>query len=262
MLLLEAYLDDSGKSDDPQEAITCIAGAISPLKAWEDLEEEWKHALTKFDVPYLHMKEYAHSSSGSPFAKWKGKEDRRREFLSALMDTMDRHVMSVIGATIPNEQFRRLTLRQQQRVRDPYFMCFQQTLHAAGSMAFAVHETEERTLQVPDPQKVEKIKVIFSKQQEFKSEADSFHEVMQTKSTIGPMLGSFTWGAYKDVIPLQVADLVAYEMKTFASTLVDDQRTNIRVPMKRLFSINPLFQFFNYNEIVKRFYFSGPAFHP
>ena len=78
--------------------------------------------------------------------------------------------------------------------------------------------------------------------------------------TIGPMLGSFTWESYKDVIPLQVADLVAYEMKIFASTLIDPRRNSIRNPMKRLFMINPFFTFLDHNEIVKRFYVSGPAF--
>lgn len=262
MLLLKAYLDDSGKSNDPQEAITCIAGAISPLKAWEDLEEEWKQILNRFAMPYLHMKEYAHSTPGSPFEKWKGNEEIRTLFLSSLMDVMRRHVLGIIGTTVPNEDFRRLTVAQQQSVHDPYFLCLQQTLLAAGVNAFAEFKTVGKSLEIPSSNlpEGEKIEVIFSKQEEFKSMTESFHSIMQERATIGPMLGSFTWASYKDVIPLQVADLVAYEMKHFASTLIDASRKSIRAPMKRLFSMNTFFSFLDHNEIVKRFYLSGPAF--
>lgn len=260
--MLRIYLDDSGKSDNPTESITCIAGAISPLQAWKELEREWSEVLCRFDVPYLHMKEYAHSVPGSPFEKWKGNEEVRTAFLSSLMDIMGRQVLSVIGTTVPNEHFKRLTLAQQQKVRDPYFMCFQQTMLAAGVNAFAEHKTVGRSLNIPSstlPEE-EKLGVVFSSQDEFRGLAESLYYEMRAETTIGPMLGSFEWASYKDVIPLQVADLIAYEMRGFAAILLDSRRNVIRTPMKRLFSMNPLFTFLDYNDIVKRFYLSGPGF--
>lgn len=262
MLSLKTYLDDSGKSDDPAESITCIAGAISPLQAWEELESEWKEILRQYDVPYLHMKEYAHSVAGSPFEKWKGNEDVRRAFLSSLMDIMGRKVLGVIGTTVPNEHFRRLSFTHRQMLRDPYFMCFQQTMLSAGVNAFAEFKSIGRSLEIPTSELPdgEKMEVIFSKQDEFRSSAETFYGAIQDGMTIGPMLGSFTWASYKDVIPLQVADLIAYEMKSFASTLLNPTRCIIRTPMKRLLMLNPLFSFLDYNEMVKRFYVTGPVF--
>lgn len=262
VLLLKAYLDDSGKSNDPVESITCIAGAISPLQAWEELEVEWKEVLHRFDVPYLHMKEYAHCVPGSPFEKWKGQEDTRRSFLSALMDTMEPHVLGLIGTTVANADFRRLTSAQQQQMRNPFFMCFQQTMLGAGVNAFAEFKRVGSSLEIPDSHlpEGEKVEVIFSKQDEFRRISEAFHYAMQERMTIGPMLGSLSWASYKDVIPLQVADLIAYEVKTFAATLIDHNRNIIRMPMKRLLGMNPFFTFLTYNEIVKRFHVSGPAF--
>ena len=262
VLLLKTYLDDSGKSDDPSESITCIAGAIAPLQAWEDLEREWKEVLRQFNVPYLHMKEYAHSAPASPFEKWKGDEDTRRSFLSVLMDIMEPHVLGLIGTTVPNEDFRRLTSAQQQQMRNPFFMCFQQTILAAGVNAFAEFKRVGQSLEIPESNlpEGEKMEVVFSKQDEFRHISDAFHYAMQERMTIGPMLGSLSWASYKDVIPLQVADLVAYEVKRFAATLIDEKRNTIRTPMKRLLSMNPFFTFLRYNELVKRFYVSGPAF--
>jgi hypothetical protein len=257
MLMLKTYLDDSGKSDDPCEQMCCIAGCVSPIQAWEDFEPEWKAVLAKFEVPYLHMREYAHSEG--PFKKWRGNEAVRKDFLAALMDIMDRHVLSVIGTTIPINAFKRLTGDQKRAVRDPYFMCLQQTLHAAGSIAFAETAVPQH-LGLVNPHDAEKIQVIFSRQDDFKSQADSLYEYMQRHATIGPMLGAFTWDSYKNAVPLQAADLVAYEMRGFAADLSTDGPTMVRVPMKRLFGMNPLVTFFNYNDIVKRFHFSGPAF--
>ncbi len=210
------------------------------------------------------MKEFAHSTPGSPFEKWKGNEAVRRSFLSSLMDIMERHVLSVIGTTVPNEDFRRLMLAQQNLVRDPYFMCFQQTMLAAGINAFAEFKTVSRSLEIPssDLPEGEQIEVVFSRQDEFRGLAESLHYAIQDHMTIGPMLGSFSWASYNTVIPLQVADLVAYEMKYFASTLINSTRNTIRAPMKRLFTLNPMFTFLNHNEIVKRFYLSGPPFRP
>jgi hypothetical protein len=257
MLMLKAYLDDAGKSNDPQEQICCIAGCLSPLKAWEELEQEWQQVLARFDAPYLHMKEYAQFKG--PFAKWRDDHSTRKAFLSSLIDIMDKHVLSVIGTTVPIEAYSRLTERQKKGVPDPYFMCLQQTLHAAGSSAFA-ENMAPRSLQVPDPRRVEKVQIIFSRQDEFKSKADALYEAMQESATIGPMLGDFNWASFRDIIPLQAADLVAYEMKRFAGDLLVDTATEIRTPMKRLFGMNPLFSFLNYNEIVKKFYFGALSF--
>ncbi len=257
MLLLKAYLDDAGKANDPQERICCIAGCLSPLKAWEELEQEWQLVLARFGAPYLHMKEYAHSKG--PFAKWRNDPSTRKAFLSALIDTMDKHVLSVFGTTVPVEAYDRLTEGQKRGVPDPYFMCLQQTLHAVSSSTFAENVVPQ-SLQVPDPRSVEKVQVVFSQQDEFKSKADALYETMKNTSIIGPMLGDFSWAKFSDVIPLQAADLVAYEMKRFATDLLDDKSSMLRTPMKRLFGMNPLFTFLNYNEIVKKFYFAGPAF--
>ena len=127
---------------------------------------------------------------------------------------------------------------------------------------FAEFKTIGRSLEIPSSElpEGEKLEIIFSKQDEFRPLAESLFYAMQDQATIGPMLGSFSWASYRDVIPLQVADLVAYEMRNFASTLIATGRNSIRAPMKRLFMMNPFFTFLEHNEIVKRFFFSGPAF--
>src|SRR5258707_733544 len=66
------------------EHYNVVAGWAAPVGFWDQAEIDWTLALAKFDVPYFHMREFAHSIG--PFAKWKGKEGTRRRFLETLAE--------------------------------------------------------------------------------------------------------------------------------------------------------------------------------
>ena len=88
MAALKGYFDESGKENDPQFADSAVGvgGYVTTVNSWRDIESRWTAVLTlpEFGVPYLHMKEFAHSSPGSPFETWKGDEPRRAAFMAAL----------------------------------------------------------------------------------------------------------------------------------------------------------------------------------
>ena len=54
--MLRAYFDDSGKSDDPSETATVVAGAIAKLEDWATLEVAWRRILNDFSVREMHMR--------------------------------------------------------------------------------------------------------------------------------------------------------------------------------------------------------------
>jgi hypothetical protein len=77
-VMLSAYFDESISQKDN---CLIIAGWLSDFKKWEIFEHDWKIFLAKYDVPYLHMKEYTQSKG--PFSKWDGSnwEGTRRNFI-------------------------------------------------------------------------------------------------------------------------------------------------------------------------------------
>lgn len=233
-----AYLDDSGESSDPNETITCVAGCVSTDDAWSEFDAEWKETLARFEMPYLHMKEY--SASVGPFAKWKGNEGQRKSFLSSLMDVIDRHVMAVVGATVPVAAFEKLQPEQQAMVGDPHLMSMQEALHASCVLGWGNQGL---------------VDVIFSDQTELRGRTERVFSYVKKMAQIGPHLRKFSWGSYREIPGLQVADLVAYELLRFARDLLVEGETRVRTPMKRLFRENYFFTFFDHNAIVKRFYF-------
>ena len=58
---LTLYCDASGKEEDP---ILTVAGFVGHVDEWLKFEPAWNAVLKEFDVPYFHMREFAHSLGG------------------------------------------------------------------------------------------------------------------------------------------------------------------------------------------------------
>jgi len=139
-LMLKAYFDESGHLKDPNEKVLSIGGCIAPLDAWEAFEREWEETLARFDVPVFHMRLFAHFKG--PFEMWT--EPKRKDFLALLMDIMHRHVTKYVGAVLPLSEYNDLTPEQKLVLPDPYFMCFQDSLHGAGLTAAHLYDPQEK----------------------------------------------------------------------------------------------------------------------
>lgn len=86
--MLMCYFDESGGKD---HGFLIVAGYVGSAHRWQQCEYDWKIALAKYHVPYLHMRLFAHSRP--PYEKWKGQEGMRAVFLrslaSIIADTAD-----------------------------------------------------------------------------------------------------------------------------------------------------------------------------
>lgn len=83
MAILRAYFDDSGDEENQQIVASSLCGYIGKLEDWQYFEKEWQAILKKHDVPYLHMKEFAHFRKH--FAKYKKDSDGRIKLLKDLI---------------------------------------------------------------------------------------------------------------------------------------------------------------------------------
>lgn len=80
-----AYYDASGTQSEADNSIV-IAGLVASIPKWECFDVAWSATLAEFGVPYLHMREYAHSLG--PFESWKENKTKRVAFLSRLVDSL------------------------------------------------------------------------------------------------------------------------------------------------------------------------------
>jgi hypothetical protein len=79
------YGDGSGSESG--ERATVVACFFNSAKNWDEFDRRWRALLERFQVPYLHMREFAHSVG--PFTKWKGEEHLRREFLQEALNIIE-----------------------------------------------------------------------------------------------------------------------------------------------------------------------------
>ena len=74
-----AYFDESGSGGDALlPGYYGVAGFAATDDKWEVFNTLWKAALSDANAPYLHMREFAHSTDA--FAGWRH-DKARREFL-------------------------------------------------------------------------------------------------------------------------------------------------------------------------------------
>lgn len=90
--VIRGYFDESGKENDPQlaDSACVVAGYVASDETWPQVERSWQEVLKspQYDVPYLHMREFAHSSKGSPFESWKSEPSKRASFLADLAEVV------------------------------------------------------------------------------------------------------------------------------------------------------------------------------
>jgi hypothetical protein len=85
--MMASYWDES---EVTEFGFMIVAGWLATVGQWQEFEYGWKLLLAKYDVPYLHMKEY--TQSVGPFKKWKAKDGTRKNFM--------RDVSGIINDTV------------------------------------------------------------------------------------------------------------------------------------------------------------------
>lgn len=242
--MLSAYMDETGHSKDERQKFVGMAGLIAPAANWEGFEEKWKAALKLpyIDLPFFHMTDFA--SRRKAYEHWS--EEKRKKVFGKLMITMECAYPMPFGAIIPMDVFRSLTKEHQDLFIDPYFLCFQSVVAASTTFLEA--------MKIPDE---EKIALILSDQVEFRHRAQHIYDVVEkiglyTRRSTPPIFRDM-----RDVVPLQAADIVAYEMyKEFDRRLYRPNAKSrygferLEVMSRRNNQRNPMFRFFTKNDLV------------
>lgn len=65
-----------------------VAGYVASVEEWSQFEMGWKLTLAKYNVPYFHMKEFAHSQKAYNHPKWKSLS-YRKSFMSDLIQIIN-----------------------------------------------------------------------------------------------------------------------------------------------------------------------------
>jgi hypothetical protein len=97
---LKGYFDESGKDNDPAVPICAFAGYIGTAENWTMFETLWRDVLSDFEVPYLHMREFANNKW--PYKKWANLDGlkTKEEFSRSLIGVIGKCQLTGFGSAV------------------------------------------------------------------------------------------------------------------------------------------------------------------
>jgi Protein of unknown function (DUF3800) len=195
MLMLTAYMDETGHSRDEKQHFNGMAGLMAPAEYWEVFEDKWYKLLTKFRLPYIHMKEMRTLLAG-----WS--ESKIKKLSEAVWKVIKETRAMPIGSIIPMDDFRPLEEKLRRYALDPYYLAMQDciSLSTISVMPGPFMSSDSR------------VTMIFSDQVEFKHEAHRMFDAAVKADKTKPRVDPPAFHDMRDLLPLQAADVVAYEI--------------------------------------------------
>lgn len=209
MLSLKAYFDESGHFSDPNIHFTGMAGFVAPASVWAEVEEKWEAVRSEYALqdPF-HMRLFAHNQG--QFRDWE--KSRKDSLYRSLIQILVEAELVPTGCVVSNSAFQSLNPRQQAAMRSPYFTAMQECVRGACAQVIAL-----------EPEVVD---MAFARQVECgtldahgENSPDNsgtterlFYGIKQNLPQLGSYMGKYGSGDPAEMIPLQAADMLAYEM--------------------------------------------------
>jgi hypothetical protein len=192
-----AYMDETGHAADDSQKFCGMAGFLAPAYKWEKFESNWNTVLKEFHIPYFHMKEYAHSKG--VFKGWEKDEAKRKDLFNKLLNKIAAIRPVPMGSITSLEGFRSLSQEDQLAWHDPYLRGLLDCTSAPGFLL------DDQPPQV-------KFAVVFSHQAEFAHRAKHVYQLIEEASPFGHRMMYPDFKDMRDLVPLQAADIIAYEL--------------------------------------------------
>lgn len=223
-MMLAGYFDDSGHVTNKKVLLVC--GFVATVEQWNVFEKEWAAILRnpKFDLDYLHMKEFV--AFRGKFARFKDDLFLQRALFSTLYELLELRTAGTFGCSIWLEDFERVNAEYELREKYGHPLA----LAGCAAISKAIRWMEN---QRPG----DRIKFVFDRGM------DGWGELLKLAATfwvdeVVPVSGTF-----KEQLPLQAADHVAWELHRFATKAVESRfKSNGVKPRGSLNSIMARFQ--------------------
>jgi hypothetical protein len=192
IVVLRVYMDESGThADSPVVVVGMYAGKP---KAWVEWTKDWNR--NKKPIKVYHAVD-CHNRDGE-FKGWERPE--RNAFVAKLLPVLGRHPISGIVVGIHMGAFR-LAMEPRPELREmfgtPYAACFQWGVQTLISML------EENG----DNQRIG----FFHECNDYEEEAKAAFSYIKAQKMLNNRIMTLTFGGKDDFVPLQVADVLAYE---------------------------------------------------
>jgi hypothetical protein len=237
-IAIKAYIDSSGKSDDPRTGFLTLAGYIGTPSAWQHFEERWQRVLQRWGCSYLHMSDaYLLREEFSESKGW------TRDRVGALLRDIFNECFSKTGwgdfkdkfygasCTVNLADYAKASAER--FLKEPEAICVD---HVVTIALMALPEN----LALPI-RKEGQIELFFDKGEPFMHKVDRIWRSKPNHQLKGPLrlVSSIVTADMRQVIGLQAADFLAWHTNRYY-TYGFDEPTGALAQGMRLFA-TPLF---------------------
>lgn len=196
------YFDESGTHDNSE--VFAIAGYIGGEAQWGDFEHSWTQVLRLEGVQTFHMAPLSANPRRGPFKGWS--DDRAECFLGRLFEVINAHELFGIAAFVRWSDFNdvlrpALVLPRDAAYKHPYIFCLQ------SCMSMLV----EHWPRLPYSLSIRPITCVFDRNHEMRGKATEHFFHMVDIRGWEKQFHVIAFAPKHLVIPLQAADLLAYE---------------------------------------------------
>ncbi len=206
-MILQSYCDES--HDEKSERIYVVAGYFADEIIWTDFTQRWAKALNESGIDAFHQSECVGKQGEFKGMSFEEREELQRKFIKIIVDTP--LIGSVSGILL--EPYNKILLRIKAgrtiapgrsvsgSLEDPYFLGFQHAVELIAKSA------ENRG--IPND---ETIAFIFDRTHLKGRTAPLYDSLLNSKTLdfVG-RLGTLAFGDKTQFLPLQAADILAYE---------------------------------------------------
>jgi hypothetical protein len=216
MAFYSAYFDESSGNDSP---ILVVAGLLSTDAQWGLFEKEWKEILTEFRIKAFHDSHFATRKKG-----FRGmQESTRQALLAKLLDVVTRRAQLGFGAVIHLAAFEDVFQGPERTdIGSPYKL-------ACTACFLEIGEWAKRNYQIKP------VSYIFDSGNVHSNELSQ--HFLESKKNVEYRLGSLTFESDEVLVPLQAADLAAYELWKWLDEHFATKTMRGRFPLKEVVKI-------------------------
>lgn len=216
--MVTGYFDDSGTS--AKDSVVVVAGYIGSVVQWQKFDREWGSLLSKYGVTVMHRADL--ESSWGEFVGWK--PEKRKEFVKKAHQIIKRRTYVAIGTAVVKADFEELFPGILKRFYGgAYGFCAILCLSSAKAWFDKKHQK--------DP-----IDWVFEQGTEGSGQISLLFDAVSknVKMRNDFKLGNWSF-ARKNVLPLQAADVIAYEVfKQVTNQIVAQPWRKVRLSLEDL----------------------------
>jgi hypothetical protein len=208
MGIFKAYFDNSGDENDSNIISCSLGGFVGTIEDWDYFETEWQNTLCD-KVPYIHMKDF--NQYIWPFDKYKNDKDSRINLLESLIKVIKDSNLKGFTSSIYVEDLKRINKhKRSEQQLDAYainlYTCMRFISNIWPGVVIEVNLDHFRGIYNKIPKTMNYI------------DRDKLHHNFNSFLKISPLCKAL---GYQEVIPIQAADILAYETFKENKTIVE-----------------------------------------